>query len=111
MSEVGGERLRVAAVGYLNARPLREGLDRSPAASRVELTCASPREVARRLAEEEADVALMPVAAAATIGDLRVVRGCAIGARGAVRSILVVADRPIEKIEELAVDQIGRAHV
>jgi cyclic dehypoxanthinyl futalosine synthase len=100
--------LRVAAVGYLNARPLREGLDRVPG---VDLACASPREVARRLAEDEADVALMPVAAAATIGDLRLVRGCAIGARGAVRSILVVADRPIEKVEELAVDLSSRTSV
>jgi cyclic dehypoxanthinyl futalosine synthase len=111
MSDVASERLRVAAVGYLNARPLHEGLDQAPASSRVDLTCASPREVARRLAEEEADVALMPVAAAATIGDLRLVRGCAIGARGAVRSILVVADRPIETLEELAVDLSSRTSV
>ncbi len=111
MSEVVSERLRVAAVGYLNARPLFEGLDRAPASARVDLTCASPREVARRLAEEEADVALMPVAAAATIGDLRLVRGCAIGARGAVRSILVVADRPIDTLEELAVDLSSRTSV
>jgi cyclic dehypoxanthinyl futalosine synthase len=111
VSDVVSERLRVAAVGYLNARPLYEGLDRPSASSRVDLTCASPREVARRLAEDEADVALMPVAAAATIGDLRLVRGCAIGARGAVRSILVVADRPIETLEELAVDLSSRTSV
>ena len=111
MSDFVSERLRVAAVGYLNARPLYEGLDGASASSRVDLTCASPREVARRLAEDEADVALMPVAAAATIGDLRLVRGCAIGARGAVRSILVVADRPIETLEELAVDLSSRTSV
>ncbi len=105
------EPLRVAAVGYLNARPLYEGLDREPASARVRLECASPREVARQLAEEEADVALMPVAAAATIGDLRLVRGAGIGARGAVRSILVVADRPIETLDELAVDLSSRTSV
>ena len=53
----------------------------------------------------------MPVAAAATIGDLRLVRGCAIGARGAVRSILIVAERPIERLEELAVDLSSRTSV
>ena len=111
MSDVVRKRLRVAAVGYLNARPLYEGLDGPASSSRVDLTCASPREVARRLAEDEADVALMPVAAAATIGDLRLVRGSAIGARGAVRSILVVADRPIETLDELAVDLSSRTSV
>jgi len=87
---VTDERLRVAAVGYLNARPLYEGLDREPASARVRLDCAAPNEVARRIAEDEADIALMPVAAAATIGDLRLARGGAIGARGAVRSVVVV---------------------
>jgi len=86
---VKGERLRIAAVGYLNARPLYEGLDREPASSRVRLDCAVPSEVARRVAEDEADIALMPVAAAATIGDLRLVRGCAIGTRGPVRSVVL----------------------
>jgi cyclic dehypoxanthinyl futalosine synthase len=105
------EALRVAAVGYLNARPLYQGLDAEPASSRVVLECASPREVARRLAEDEADVALMPVAAAATIGDLRLVRGCAIGARGAVRSILVVGEKPIDALDELAVDLSSRTSV
>jgi cyclic dehypoxanthinyl futalosine synthase len=102
------EPLRVAAVAYLNARPLYEGLDREPS---VRLECDIPREVARSLSEDEADVALMPVAAAATIGDLRLVRGCAIGARGAVRSILVVADRPIDTLDELAVDLSSRTSV
>jgi predicted solute-binding protein len=105
------ERLRAAAVGYLNARPLYEGLDREPASSQIRLDCASPSEVARRVAEDEADFALMPVAAAATVGDLRIVRGCAIGARGAVRSIMIVAERPIDTLDELAVDLSSRTSV
>jgi cyclic dehypoxanthinyl futalosine synthase len=110
---VSGEaqRLRVASVGYLNARPLYEGLDREPASARLCLECASPSEVARRVAEDEADFALMPVAAAATIGDLRIVRGCAIAAHGAVRSIVVVAERPIDALDELAVDLSSRTSV
>jgi cyclic dehypoxanthinyl futalosine synthase len=108
---VNDPRLRVAAVGYLNARPLYEGLDREPASERVRLDCAAPSEVARRIAEDEADVALMPVAAAATIGDLRLVRGAAIGARGPVRSVVLVSERPIEEVEELALDLSSRTSV
>jgi len=107
----GDGRLRVAAVGYLNARPLYEGLDREPASERVRLDCALPSEVARRIAEDEADVALMPVAAAASIGDLRIVRGAAIGARGAVRSVVLVSDVPIERVDELALDLSSRTSV
>jgi cyclic dehypoxanthinyl futalosine synthase len=107
----GPERLRAAAVGYLNARPLIEGLDREPASARLRIDCASPSEVARRVAENEADVALMPVAAAAAIGDLRMVRGCAIGARGPVRSIVIVAEQPIESLDALAVDLSSRTSI
>ncbi|HEX8792397.1 MAG TPA: cyclic dehypoxanthinyl futalosine synthase [Polyangiaceae bacterium] len=105
------ERLRVAAVGYLNARPLYEGLDREPASARIRLDCAPPSEVARRVAEDEADLGLMPVAAAAAIGDLRMVRGCAIAARGRVRSVVVVGERPLEQLDEIAVDLSSRTSV
>ena len=105
------ERLRVAAVGYLNARPLYEGLDREPASARIRLDCALPSEVARRVAEDEADLGLMPVAAAAAIGDLRMVRGCAIAARGRVRSVVIVGDRPLEQMDEIAVDLSSRTSV
>jgi cyclic dehypoxanthinyl futalosine synthase len=108
---VTDDRLRVAAVGYLNARPLYEGLDREPASARVRLDCATPSEVARRVAEHEADIALMPVAAAATLGELRFARGAAIGARGPVRSVVVVAEQPVERIDELAVDLSSRTSV
>ncbi len=104
-------RLRVAAVGYLNARPLYEGLDRDPASARLRLDCAVPSEVARRVAEDEADVALMPVAAAATIGDLRLVRGCAIASRGPVRSVVLVGDAPIDELDEIGVDLSSRTSV
>jgi cyclic dehypoxanthinyl futalosine synthase len=108
---IESRQLRAAAVGYLNARPLYEGLDREPASSRIRLECAIPSEVARRIAEDEADVALMPVAAAASVGGLRMVRGCAIGSRGAVRSILIVGEQPIDTLTELSVDLSSRTSV
>ncbi|HEX7602284.1 MAG TPA: MqnA/MqnD/SBP family protein, partial [Polyangiaceae bacterium] len=100
--------IRVAGVQYLNARPLYEGLAEEP---RVSLDLALPAEVARRIAEDEADVALMPVAAAATIGELRMLRGSAIGARGKVRSVLLVSERPIEELDEVALDLSSRTSV
>src|SRR5580700_3823374 len=104
-------RLRVSAVRYLNARPLYEGLDREPASARVTLDLALPSEVARRVTEDEADVALMPIAAAATIGDLRVMRGCAIGARGKVRSVVLASERPLEELDSVALDLSSRTSV
>ncbi len=100
--------LRVAAVSYLNALPLTEGLGER---ADVELVEGLPAHVAVRLAEGEADVALMPVAAAASLGDVAMLRGSAIGCRGAVESVLVLAECAPEEITELALDLSSRTSV
>jgi cyclic dehypoxanthinyl futalosine synthase len=100
--------LRVAAVQYLNAKPLFEPLRDD---ARVSLSLALPAEVARQVSEDEADVALMPVAAAATIGDLRIARGMAIGSRGPVRSVVIVSECPIDDVTEFALDLSSRSSV
>jgi cyclic dehypoxanthinyl futalosine synthase len=100
--------VRIATVGYLNAHPLWHTLAREPG---VVLDPGAPAEVARRIAEDEADVGLIPVAAAATLGDLRIVRGAAIGAHGPVRSVVVAADCPIGDLTSLALDLSSRTSV
>ncbi len=103
-----GGKLRALGVAYLNARPLWESLKDDP---RLDLGLARPSELARSLAENEADVGLLPVAAAATIGDLRLLRNMAVGARGKVRSVAIVAERPIHELESIALDLSSRTSV
>jgi cyclic dehypoxanthinyl futalosine synthase len=101
-------KLRALGVAYLNARPLWESLKDDP---RLDLGLARPSELARSLAEKEADVGLLPVAAAATMGELRLLRNMAIGARGRVRSVAIVADRPLHELESIALDLSSRTSV
>ncbi|MDF2692727.1 MAG: Menaquinone via futalosine step 3, partial [Labilithrix sp.] len=113
------DKLRVIGVEYLNARPLWEAFRADPSrpasetalASEVDLRLAPPSELARVLAEDEADVGLLPVAAAATMGELRLLRNMAIGARGKVRSVAIVAERPIHELESIALDLSSRTSV
>ncbi len=100
--------VRISSVGYLNARPLVHGLAEDP---RFTLDFALPSEVARRLAEDEADVALMPIAAAATMGDVRIVPGMAIGSRGPVRSVAIFGEKPVEELAEICLDLSSRTSV
>ncbi len=88
--------LRVAAVGYLNARPLCEALAGDAGVRAAPRAAERGREAASRRTKR--DVALMPVAAAATIGDLRVARGWRSASRGPVRSVVIVSERPIEEL-------------
>ena len=71
----------------------------------------SPAEGARRLAERECDVALLPVAALARQGDLVAVPGVCIGARQKVGSVLLVADVPLHELTTVALDQSSRTSV
>jgi cyclic dehypoxanthinyl futalosine synthase len=101
-------KLRVAAVDYLNARPLWHALVDHPD---VELQLALPSDVARMLAEDEADVALLPVAAAAALGDATLVDAGCISSRGPVRSVVVYSECPTDEIDELALDLSSRTSV
>jgi cyclic dehypoxanthinyl futalosine synthase len=103
-------RLRLAGVGYLNARPVLHGLLSAPD-DRYLLELARPAEVARRLFEEEADAALVPAATVAQHGGLEIVPGVAIGADGPIRSVVIVGDRPLEEVDELLLDASSRTSV
>jgi cyclic dehypoxanthinyl futalosine synthase len=96
--------LEIAAVQYLNARPLYEHL-RGP---EIALGLGVPSQIARRVAEGEAELGLIPVASLAEFGDLRVVPGAAIGTRGAVRSVLLVSQVPLEELETVVLDASSR---
>ncbi|WP_394842528.1 dehypoxanthine futalosine cyclase [Pendulispora brunnea] len=97
--------MKVSAVQYLNARPLYEPLADKDG---VALDLALPAEVARRIAEEETDVGLVPVAALAQLGDTRFVRGAAIASRGAVRSVRIVSQVPIDEMTDIVLDASSR---
>ena len=98
-------------VEYLNARPLWQALTEPPATDRMELRLAPPSELVRALSEGEADVGLLPVAGAAAIGDLELVPGMAIAARGKVRSVAIVAERPVSELTSIALDLSSRTSV
>jgi cyclic dehypoxanthinyl futalosine synthase len=102
------ERCVLAGVSYLNSRPILDPLEREPFRARFAVERVLPAEVARRVAEDEAHLGLLPVAAAATLGDIRFVRGIGIVARGPVRSVLLVSHAPLEKIAAVQLDLASR---
>jgi cyclic dehypoxanthinyl futalosine synthase len=91
--------MRIVAAPYLNSRPLTFGLD---------VVHAAPSECARRLAEGEADVALVPLASVARAGDWEIVPGLGVAANGPVESVLVLADCAEDEIETVALDASSR---
>ncbi len=101
-------RLRVVAADFLNSLPLTVEM---AADDYFDFSYVVPSEGARMLAEEEAEIALLPVAALAEIGGLEVVPGPCIGANGRVDSVVIVSESPLDQIDRLWVDDASRTSV
>jgi chorismate dehydratase len=106
-------RSRIAAFRYLNSLPLLHGLivRPLPESERIELALGTPAESAERLADGRADAALIPSIEAARIPGLRHLPGIAIATDRRVRSVIVVAARPLEHCRSLALDAASRTSV
>jgi chorismate dehydratase len=79
-------------------------------ARRYQIDRMAPSECAVRLATGQADIGLVPIAALTTIRGLRILPGCAIAAKGRVRSLLLVrrAGQPLSGLRSVAADTASR---
>jgi cyclic dehypoxanthinyl futalosine synthase len=109
-------KIRIAAVSFLNARPITYGLERAlgggGADDRFELTFDLPSRCAERLAAGDADLALLPTASYRDIEahtPLRAVPGIAIASSGPVRTVVLAGEVPLEQMDEIALDGASRS--
>jgi chorismate dehydratase len=107
----GGRKvLRLAASSYLNSAPLIWSFARGARRREVELlTDAAPARCADMLTRGEAEVALVPVIEYQRVPDLAVVPGVCVGARRAVRSVVLVTRcDDLRAVRTLALDESSR---
>jgi cyclic dehypoxanthinyl futalosine synthase len=103
-------KLRVAAVSFLNARPITHGLERGVADHRFELSFELPSRCAELLERGEIDLGLIPTFSYASMpGELRIVPGIAIAGLGPVRTVLLVGEVPWTEMREIALDGASRS--
>ena len=108
-------RLRVAAIRFLNPAPLMWDFDHPPhavpLAGRYDIESIMPAQCAERLANGTADLGLVPITAFAHSRDLRIVPGCAIASKGAIRSLLLVfrSRTGLDRVRSIAADTSSRA--
>jgi predicted solute-binding protein len=102
---------RVSAVSFLNTSPLVWGLLHGPQKGRMDLRFVVPSECADDLREGRADIGLVPIIELARQPDLAVIPGSAIACQGAVRTILLVSQRPIGAIRSFAADTSSRTSI
>ena len=97
-------KLRISAISYLNTAPLMWDFEHGEAGRHFEISYTLPSGCARDLAEDKADIGIIPAAAYTQIPGLQILPDVAIASRRAVRSILLVSRVPIREIRSVALD-------
>lgn len=99
--------LKIGSVPYANAWPLTRFLDEMFPGSALETFL--PSQLQFRLIAHHLDVALMPIAALTELPTGAILGDVCIGCRGEVRSVLLLAKRPIEEVRHIAMDVSSRS--
>ena len=104
-------KIRVGAVSYLNTKPLVYGFEHGMMADSVELTIDFPSKIASMLLEDKIDVGLVPVAIIPEMKEHYIISNYCISCDGAVASVCLFSEVPLDKIEKILLDYQSRTSV
>ncbi|HEY6944856.1 MAG TPA: menaquinone biosynthesis protein [Candidatus Acidoferrum sp.] len=102
-------KLRISIVQYLNTAPLVWGFTNGPLQGKYDLSFTVPSQCAEDLRAGRADVAIIPAIEYQRIPGLAILPDMAIASKNQVRSLLIVAKKPIEHAKTFALDSSSRS--
>ena len=102
-------KLSISIVQYLNTAPLVWGFTNGPLCGKYDLSFTVPSQCAEQLRAGQADVAIIPAIEYQRIDDLVILPDMAIASKKQVRSLLIIAKKPIEQVKTFALDGSSRS--
>jgi chorismate dehydratase len=102
-------KLRISIVQYLNTAPLVWGFTNGPLRGKYDLSFTVPSQCAEEVRSGKADVAIIPAIEYQRIDDLVILPDMAIASKKQVRSLLIIAKKPIEHAKTFALDRSSRS--
>ena len=104
-------KIKVCAVSYLNTKPFLYGIFQSAIQNQITLSLDIPSVCAAKLASGEADLGLVPVAVIPQLTTPHIISDYCIGAVGAVKTVCIYSDVPLEDVKALYLDYHSRTSV
>jgi len=101
--------LRISIVQYLNTAPLVRGFTHGPLRGKYALSFTVPSQCAEALRSGATDVAIIPAIEYQRIADLVLVPNLSIASKKAVRSLLLIARKPVNELTRIALDRGSRS--
>ena len=105
------KRWRIGAVSYLNTRPLLLGLAHEGFKNRIDLVKSYPAKIAQDLLSGQIDIGLVPVAIIPQLTHPHIISNYVIGTNGAVASVALFSEVPIDEIKSIYLDYQSRTSV
>jgi len=99
----------ISAVSYTNTIPFIYGLQHHDIIKEINLSLDIPSVCAQKLKANQVDIGLIPVAAILDLEEAHIISDYCIGANGAVDSVFIFSNCPIEEIKYLALDPESRS--
>jgi chorismate dehydratase len=104
-------KIRVAAVSYLNTKPLIYGFEKGMMKDEVELITDFPAKIAEMLIHDDVDIALVPVATIRLLKEHYLISDYCIGTEGEVASVCLFSNVPLEEIDTILLDYQSKTSV
>jgi len=101
-------KIKISAVAYTNTKAFIYGLQHSDIINKIDLSLDIPSDCAAKVISGEVDLGLMPVAAIPFVRNANIVADYCIGSDGAVNSVFIFSDVPVEEIKTLRLDSHSR---
>ena len=98
-------------VSYVNSLPLLYGLEKHAEELNAELLLKYPSKLAQSLIDDKIDIALVPVATLPALEFAEIVGNHCIGATGAVVTVCLFSDVPLNEIKQVYADYQSRSSV
>jgi len=105
------KKWRIGAVSYLNTRPLLLGLAHEGFKNRIDLVKSYPAKIAQDLLSGQIDIGLVPVAIIPQLTHPHIISNYVIGTNGAVASVALFSQVPIDEIKSIYLDYQSRTSV
>ncbi|MCC8426033.1 menaquinone biosynthesis protein [Mucilaginibacter sp. UR6-11] len=103
------KNIKISAVSYTNTKPFLYGLQHTDIIDKIDLSLDIPADCAQKLIDNEVDIGLIPVAATLNLPYWEIVSDYCIGAVGAVNSVFIFSNSPIQEITTLQLDPESRS--
>lgn len=102
------KKIKISAVSYTNTKPFIYGLQNSEVLNQLDLSLDTPSDCAQKLIDNQVDIGLIPVAAIPFVSNATIISSYCIGSVGAVNSVFIFSDIPVQEIKTVKLDLQSR---